>query len=249
LGQRANPATTLLRQDRLQHREHRLGRLGCGLVAHQVGQLIAARVNRTHIAAKVVHEDFRRLWRALHLRHALAFVVVLALGLTIFVGWLKPVTNGKTVVAAALTLAVLVLPVIIITATEAIRAVPAGLRDAGYGVGASKWEVMRDHVLPYAAPGILTGTVISMGRAAGETAPIIFTAAVSVGRLIRPAELLTQPTPALSWNLYNICTEHEAVDEIRHVQYGMAATLVVIVLILNLTAIVIRARVARRLKG
>jgi len=104
-------------------------------------------------------------------------------------------------------------------------------------------------ILPAALPGILTGTVISMGRAAGETAPIIFTAAVSVGRLIRPSELLAQPTPALSWNLYNLCTEHEAVDEIRHVQYGMAATLVAIVLLLNQTAIVIRARVARKLKG
>jgi phosphate transport system permease protein len=88
-----------------------------------------------------------------------------------------------------------------------------------------------------------------MGRAAGETAPIIFTAAVSVGPLIRPSELLSQPTPALSWNLFNICTEHEAVDEIRHVQYGMAATLVLIVLALNLAAILIRARVAKRLKG
>jgi phosphate transport system permease protein len=88
-----------------------------------------------------------------------------------------------------------------------------------------------------------------MGRAAGETAPIIFTAVVSVGKLVRPAELLSQPTPALSWNLYNLCTEHEAVDEIRHVQYGMAATLVLIVLVLNLAAILIRARVAKRLKG
>ena len=82
-------------------------------------------------------------------------VIYGVLGLTIFVGWLDPLTSGKTVIAAALTLAVLVLPIIIITASEAIRAVPQGLRDAGYGVGASKWEVTRDHVLPYAAPGIL----------------------------------------------------------------------------------------------
>ena len=85
--------------------------------------------------------------------------------------------------------------------------------------------------------------------AAGETAPIIFTAAVSVGQFVRLPEVLSQSTPALSWNLYNLCTEHEAVDEIRHVQYGMAATLVLIVLALNLTAILIRARVAKRLKG
>jgi phosphate transport system permease protein len=88
-----------------------------------------------------------------------------------------------------------------------------------------------------------------MGRAAGETAPIIFTAAVSVGKLSGPLQMLFRDTPALSWNLYNICTEHEAVDEIRHVQYGMALTLVALVLALNLTAILIRARVSRRLKG
>jgi phosphate transport system permease protein len=70
-----------------------------------------------------------------------------------------------------------------------------------------------------------------------------------VGALVMPSEVFSTPTPALSWNLYNICTEHEAVDEIRHVQYGMAATLVLIVLALNALAIIIRARVSRKLKG
>jgi phosphate transport system permease protein len=88
-----------------------------------------------------------------------------------------------------------------------------------------------------------------MGRAAGETAPIIFTAAVSVGRVLKPWETLTQPTPALSWNIYNLSTEHEAVEEIRHVQFGMVFALVAIVLILNAGAIVLRARVARKLRA
>ncbi|MSV93255.1 MAG: ABC transporter permease subunit, partial [Actinobacteria bacterium] len=101
------------------------------------------------------------------------------LGLIIFVGWLKPVTNGGTVVAAALTLAILVLPVVIITSMEAIRAVPMGLRDAGYGVGASRWEVTRDHVVPYAMPGILTGTVLALARALGEAAPLIMIGAIT----------------------------------------------------------------------
>jgi phosphate transport system permease protein len=169
-------------------------------------------------------------------------------GLAFFINTLQ-VSPGKSVLAGALTLALLVLPTVIRASEEAIAAVPRTYKEAALALGAGQWRTIRTVILPAALPGILTGTVISMGRAAGETAPIIFTAAVSVGRLIRPAELLTQPTPALSWNLYNICTEHEAVDEIRHVQYGMAATLVVIVLILNLTAIVIRARVARKLKG
>jgi phosphate transport system permease protein len=100
-------------------------------------------------------------------------VIYGVLGLIIFVGWLKPVTNGGSVIAAALTLAILVLPIVIITSMEAIRAVPRGLRDAGYGIGASRWEVTRDHVIPYAMPGILTGTVLSLARALGEAAPLI----------------------------------------------------------------------------
>jgi len=89
---------------------------------------------------------------------------------------------GKTTAAAGVTLAVLVLPIVIITSAEAIRAVPGSLREAGFGVGATKWEVIRDHVLPYAAPGILTGTLLSLARALGEAAPLILVGAVQ-GRL------------------------------------------------------------------
>ena len=78
-----------------------------------------------------------------------------------------------------LTLAILVLPIVIITSMEAIRAVPRGLRDAGYGIGASRWEVTRDHVIPYAMPGILTGTVLSLARALGEAAPLIMIGAIT----------------------------------------------------------------------
>jgi phosphate transport system permease protein len=106
-------------------------------------------------------------------------VIYGVLGLIIFVGWLKPVTNGGSVIAAALTLATLVLPIVIITSMEAIRAVPRGLRDAGYGIGASRWEVTRDHVIPYAMPGILTGTVLSLARALGEAAPLIMIGAIT----------------------------------------------------------------------
>ena len=106
-------------------------------------------------------------------------VIYGVLGLIIFVGWLKPVTNGGSVIAAALTLAILVLPVVIITSMEAIRAVPLGLRDAGYGIGASRWEVTRDHVIPYAMPGILTGTVLALARALGEAAPLIMIGAIT----------------------------------------------------------------------
>lgn len=118
-------------------------------------------------------------------------VVYGILGLAIFVGllatlpgWLGggPLTGGRTVMSAGITLAILVLPIVIITSAEAIRAVPDSIREAGFGVGATRWEVVRAHVLPYAAPGILTGTVLSLARALGEAAPLILVGAVT-GRL------------------------------------------------------------------
>jgi phosphate transport system permease protein len=127
--------------------------------------------------------------------------------------------------------------------------VPQTYKEAALSLGAGKWRAITTVLLPAALPGILTGTVISMGRAAGETAPIIFTAAVSVGQPLSFLQTLSEPTPALPWNIYNLCSEHEAVDEIRHVQYGMVFTLVMLVLLLNSGAILLRARITRRMRG
>ena len=159
------------------------------------------------------------------------------------------VSESKSVLAGSLTLALLILPTIIRSSEEAIKAVPTPYKEAAMGLGAGKWHTIMTIILPAALPGILTGMVISMGRAAGETAPIIFTAAVSVGAPIALLETLTQPTPALPWNIYNLCTEHEAVDEIRHVQFGMVFTLIAIVLLLNLIAIIMRAHISKKLRG
>ena len=104
------------------------------------------------------------------------------LGFAIFVKALSGLTGGRSVIAGGITLAILVLPLVIITSAEAIRAVPDDLRQGGYGLGATRWEVTRTQVLPYAAPGILTGTVLSLARALGEAAPLILVGAV-VGRL------------------------------------------------------------------
>jgi phosphate transport system permease protein len=95
------------------------------------------------------------------------------LGLAIFARGLRSFTGGPTLWSAGVTLAILVLPIVIITSAEAIRAVPDSIREAGFGVGATRWEVIRSHVLPYALPGILTGTVLSLARALGEAAPLI----------------------------------------------------------------------------
>jgi phosphate transport system permease protein len=106
-------------------------------------------------------------------------VVYGLLGLVLFVKLFASVTGGRSVMSAGITLAILVLPIVIITSAEALRAVPNSIREAGYGVGATKWEVTRSHVLPSAAPGILTGTVLSLSRAIGETAPLLMVGAVS----------------------------------------------------------------------
>jgi phosphate transport system permease protein len=169
-------------------------------------------------------------------------------GLAFFINTMK-IANGKSVLAGSLTLALLVLPTVIRASEEAILAVPRTYKEAAMSLGAGKWRTIISVILPAALPGVLTSIIISMGRAAGETAPIIFTAAVSVGRPLAFWQTLSQPSPALSWNIYNLATEHEAVDEIRHVQYGMVLTLVTMVLLLNLTAIIIRARISRRLRG
>ncbi len=169
-------------------------------------------------------------------------------GLAFFINTLH-LSESKSVLAGSLTLALMILPTVIRSSEEAIRAVPRTYKEAALSLGAGRWHAITGVILPAALPGILTGAIISMGRAAGETAPIIFTAAVSVGKPLSLLQTLTQPTPALSWNIYNLATEHEAMDEIRHVQFGMVLALVSLVLILNIAAIVVRARISRKLKG
>ncbi len=169
-------------------------------------------------------------------------------GLAFFINTLH-LSSSKSVLAGAATLALLILPTIIRSAEEALKAVPHTYKEAALSLGASQLRMVLTVLLPAALPGILTGIIISMGRAAGETAPIIFTAAVSVGQPLKLWETLSQPTPALPWNIYNLATEHQAVDEIRHVQFGMVLALVLLVLLLNLAAILIRARISKKMRG
>ncbi|MEZ5342728.1 MAG: phosphate ABC transporter permease PstA [Acidimicrobiales bacterium] len=176
-------------------------------------------------------------------------VVYGILGLSIFVRRAGSLTGGATPLAAGLTLAALVLPVVIITSAESIRSVPQPLREAGYGVGATKWEVTRHHVLPYAAPGILTGTLLSLARAAGEAAPLLLVGAVT-GRLGSRYELwdfdqlrqrfTAMPIIITSWT--------KQPQEGFRVDNAAAAIvmLVLFVLLLNTAAIVLRSRFERK---
>ena len=101
----------------------------------------------------------------------------------VFVQALRPITGpasyGRSYLSGGLTLSVLVMPIVILVTMEALRAVPTSIREAAYGVGATRWEVVRSHVLPYAAPGVFTGVILSLARAFGETAPLLLVGAVT----------------------------------------------------------------------
>jgi phosphate transport system permease protein len=176
-------------------------------------------------------------------------VIFGVLGFIIFVTWLEPMSSGKTLIAAGLTMSVLVLPIVVITSMEAIRAVPQGLRDGGFGVGASRWEVTRDHVLPYAAPGILTGTMLSLARAFGEAAPLIIVGAVT-GLL--PETSLSGRFTAVPILIYSWSGKPQPPgSEHSFTEAAAAAGVVLLVLVLffNSAAIVLRNRFERRRTG
>lgn len=160
-------------------------------------------------------------------------------GLGLFVNFLH---FGTSILAGALTLSIMSLPVIITASREALGTVPASFREASLALGATKWQTIRRVVLPNAVPGILTGTILALSRAAGETAPILLTvAAFYLPRL--PRSLFDQ-CMALPYHLYVISTQ---VTKIKaETQYGTALVLILMVFMLNFTAIVIRARFRKR---
>jgi phosphate transport system permease protein len=169
------------------------------------------------------------------------------LGLAIFVLAFKAFTGGLTVISGGLTLAVLVLPIFIITASEALRAVPNNLREAGYAVGATKWQVIRSHVLPYASPGILTGTVLSIARALGETAPLILVGAITGFFFVSsgtPVERLRGPYTTLPTIIFN--WSRLPGDEFRHLTAAAIMVLMVLILVVNAAAILLRNRYERK---
>lgn len=169
------------------------------------------------------------------------------LGLAVFVLVLGAFTGGLSVISGGLTLTILVLPIVIITTAEALRAVPADIREAGYAVGATQWQVIRSHVLPYAAPGIFTGSVLSLARAFGETAPLILVGAVtgfffvSSGNLV---DRLQGPYTSLPSTIYN--WSRLPGDDFRHLTAAAIMAMMVLLLVVNTTAILLRNRFERR---
>lgn len=176
------------------------------------------------------------------------------LGLAIFVRALEKLTSGalfglvdpttasgRTVLSAGLTLGLLVLPLIIINAQEAIRAVPQSLRKAGYGLGATKWQTIWSHVLPNALPGILTGTILAVSRAIGETAPLVVigaSTAISFDPSTPFSKFTTLPIQIFQWTA-------RPQAEWRHLAAAAILVLLALLLSLNASAIVMRNRFAR----
>ncbi len=154
------------------------------------------------------------------------------------------------ILTASLTLALLVLPVIIRASEEAIRAVPRTYREASLALGAGTFRTFMTVTLPAAGPGILTGIILSLSRAAGETAPILFAGAVALGPVPDfSGKWWLQPTRALSYGSYDITVGDKLAMMVPHNQYGMVTTLILLVLLLNIAAIVIRLRMSRKLRG
>jgi len=165
-------------------------------------------------------------------------------GVVIFVEMLN---LGTSLISASLTLAILTLPWTITASEEALKAVPQAYREGSLALGATRWEAIRTNVLPYAIPGMLTGTILGLARAAGETAPILFTgAAFFLPHL--PHSLFDQ-FMALPYHLYVLATQHPAIDQVRPIAYGTALVLIVLVLAMNGLAVMIRYRFRKRMGG
>lgn len=177
------------------------------------------------------------------------------LGLAIFVRALEPLTsgevfglvdpttaNGRTVLSAGLTLGLLVLPIIIINAQEAIRAVPRSIRNASFGVGATKWQTVWSHVLPNAMPGILTGTILAVSRAIGETAPLVVvgaSTAISFDPDSPFSKFTTLPIQIYQWT-------SRPQEEFKSLAAASILVLLILLLSLNASAIILRNRFSRR---
>jgi phosphate transport system permease protein len=158
-------------------------------------------------------------------------------GLTVFVVAFQ---FGMSLLAGSLTLAVMVLPYIISTSEEAIKAVPYSFREASLACGATKWQTIKKVVVPTAMPGILTGSILGTAKVSGETAPIMFTAAAFFTPGV-PRSLL-EPVMALPYHIYVLATAGTHIEETRAIQYGTALTLIILVLGMNLLGIILRAR-------
>ena len=151
-----------------------------------------------------------------------------------------------SILAASLTLALLTLPVTLTASEEALKTVPDSYREASQSMGATKWTMIRTIVLPLAVPGMMTGAILGLARAAGETAPILFTGAAFF--LPSLPKSITSQFMALPYHLYIMATQHHDISKVRPIAYGTALVLVGMVVILNMFASTIRSHYRKKFR-
>ncbi len=161
-------------------------------------------------------------------------------GVILFVNILK---FGTSILSAGLTLGLLTLPWTITASEEALKTIPNSYREGALALGATKWQAIRTNVLPYAMPGMLTGTVLGLARAAGETAPIMFTGAAFYLPFL--PQSLSDQFMALPYHLYVMATQHHSIAQVRPIAYGTALVLLLLILMMNLSVVIIRYRMRR----
>ena len=153
---------------------------------------------------------------------------------------------GVSIAAGGLTLGIMTLPVIIGASEEALKAVPNTYREASFAMGATKWQTIKKVVLPAAFPGIITGSILGLSRAAGETAPIMYTGAVFFTPDL-PGSILDE-VMALPYHIYVLATAGTNIEATRHLQYGTALVLILLVFGMNLAAIILRSKMRKKLR-
>lgn len=213
--------------------------LGAICIAFPIGVSSAIYINEYARPGKII----RLIRLGINNLAGVPSVVFGLFGLAFFVTWLD---LKVSILSGALTLAAMSLPVIIGSTEEALRAVPDTFREASLGLGATKWQTIYKVVLPAALPGILTGGILGISRAAGETAPIMFTAAVFYTPDL-PLSIFDE-IMALPYHIYVLATAGTEIEATRHLQYGTALVLISLVLGMNLLAIIYRSRLRKRMQ-
>jgi phosphate transport system permease protein len=201
-------------------------------------------------AAIYLHEYARpgRLTRMIRLAiRNLSGVPSIVYGLFGVVLFVQTLHLGTSILSAGLTLGLLTLPWTITACEEALKTVPKSYREGALALGATKWYAIRTNVLPYAVPGMLTGVILGLARAAGETAPILFTGAAFF--LPQLPQSVFDQFMALPYHLYILSTQHHAIDKVRPIAYGTATVLLGLILVLSFSAVWVRYRYRQRMKG
>ena len=214
--------------------------LGAILIAMPIGVASAIYLNEYARPGKVL----RIIRLGINNLAGVPSIVFGLFGLALFVVYFK---MGVSIAAGALTLGAMTLPVIIGATEEALRAVPDTYREASLGLGATKWQTIYRVVLPAAMPGILTGGILGISRAAGETAPIMFTAAVFFTPVL-PSSIFDE-VMALPYHVYVLATAGTEIAKTRPLQYGTALVLIALVLGMNLVAIVYRSHLRKKMRN